>query len=525
MRLAPLLATLLAALCAAAASGCSDVSTRAADRDRPPRPERVSAARAARLPNVIFIYTDDQNLSEFKRRYMPRTFRLLADRGTVFSDFVVATPICCPSRASYLTGSYPHNDGVFSNRGGYSQLRGKYNSLPVWMRNAGYRTVWLGKYLQGYETGVEDPLRAAPGIDDWHASFDPRYYDYELAVNGRSVRYGSRSRDYYTTVLTRLATEVIERQAERRRPLYMNVNNLAPHHGSGHGGRCTDLVVPAPRDRDAYGGAPLPRGPSFDEVDRSDKPRFVQEKKLSQAKLGRLRLLHGCRLASLRAIDREVAAIHTAVKRAGELSDTVFIFTSDNGLLLGEHGLSGKNVPYEEGIHMPLAILAGKRALGGRAVAEAPELTANVDLAPTILDLADAEPCARAGNCRELDGTSLVPLLRGERGAITSNREVLIEGGKGGGDCLYAGIRTPQLSYVEHAEESSDGGCDREARGIELYDLDGSLTGQPDPHQLENLASPAITESRDPAVRAELRRLDGRLAELRRCAGASCLRP
>jgi len=523
MRRAFLLAFALGAL-AAAAGGCGNSDSNAAsDRQRSPRPERVSAAQAERLPNVIFIYTDDQNLADFKPRVMPRTFELLADPGTVFSDFVVATPVCCPSRASYLTGSYPHNSGVFSNRRGYSNLRGKFNTLPVWMRNAGYRTAWVGKYLQGYEGGVDDPLRAPPGIDDWHASFDPLYYDYELAENGEAVPYGSRSRDYYTSVISDIAADVVQRQAERRRPLYMTVNHLAPHHGSGEGGRCSNVVVPAPRDEDAYARAPLPQSPSFDEADRSDKPRFVRDKDLSPEKIERLRLAYGCRLASLRGVDRGIAEIYDAVERAGELANTVFIFTSDNGLLQGEHGLGGKNVPYGEGVRMPLAILAGEEAIGGGAVPRVPELAANVDLAPTILDLADAKPCARPGNCRELDGASLVPLLRGRPGALPAGRQVLIEGGKGGGDCLYAGIRTGELSYVEHARLRPDGTCNREA-AVELYDLGGRLSGRPDPYELENLASPAVRASRDPRVRDALRRLDRRLRKLRRCAGSSCLR-
>ncbi len=526
MRRLVLLSVALAALLASV-SGCGNSDSKAGGmRDRPPRPERVSAAKAEDLPNVIFIYTDDQNRSEFTPRYMPRTFELLADPGTTFSDFVVATPLCCPSRASYLTGSYPHNDGVFSNPRGYSNLQGKFNTLPVWMRNAGYRTAWVGKYLQGYDTGVDDPLQAAPGYDEWHASFDPLYYGYDLADNGESVHYGERPRDYYTSVITGIATDLIEAQAARKRPLYMTINNLAPHHGGGgSAGRCTDLVTPAPRDEKAYARATLPRGPSFNEADRSDKPAFIQEKELPPPKVERLEVAHGCRLASLRGVDRSIAGIYDAVDRAGELSNTVFIFTSDNGIMEGQHAVTGKNIPYGEAVQMPLAILAGKRALGGPAVHRVGGLAANVDFAPTILDLAKAKPCARPGNCRDLDGLSLLPALRGRPESLPADREILIEGGKAGGDCQYAGIRTAGLNYVEHAEPTADGGCDREAAGVELYDLDGRLSGRADPLELDNLLSPTVRGSADPRVRRERVRLDRRLEELRSCSGASCRRP
>ena len=110
----------------------------------PKRVDRVSAAKASKKPNIVFIYTDDQQVSTFKPEYMPKTFRLLARGGTNFSDYVVSTPLCCPSRVTYLTGAYPHNSGVFANRGGYRSLRGKFDTLPSWMRLAGYRTAWVG---------------------------------------------------------------------------------------------------------------------------------------------------------------------------------------------------------------------------------------------------------------------------------------------------------------------------------------------------------------------------------------------
>ena len=97
---------------------------------------------------------------------VPELLKLLKDQGTNFSDYVVATPLCCPSRAQYMTGNYPHNNGVFSNPSGYRNLKDKFNTLPVWMHNAGYRTAWVGKYLQGYDRYAENEFAAAPGIDD-----------------------------------------------------------------------------------------------------------------------------------------------------------------------------------------------------------------------------------------------------------------------------------------------------------------------------------------------------------------------
>lgn len=511
------------AILGAALVACGSGGEEQPDRvERDPRPVPVAARKVADLPNVIFIYSDDQALSDFTPETMPETHDLLVEGGTSFRDFVVATPLCCPSRATYLTGQYPHNTGVFSNRGGYRLLNDKFNTLPVWMRNAGYRTAWVGKYLQGYDMYEEDHYGTpAPGYDIWHATFEPRYYSYGIADDGEQVHQAKKPGDYYTSVITDYATQTIREEAKNQRPLFMTVNNLAPHTGTGQGGRCSNVVVPAPRDEALFKGEQIPRTPSFDEADVSDKPSFVQRRPLTKEKARALDLAYSCRLAALRGVDRGIAEIYDAVERTGELDNTVFIFTSDNGVLQGQHRLGGKNLPYEEGIHMPLAILAGEKAIGGPAAGEVTQLVANVDLAPTILELAKAKPCARPGNCRQLDGSSLVPLLRGEAPeAFGPDREILIEGGKARGDCFYAGIRTPRLVYFEYAEQTSTG-CVRQSE-VELYDLTGSLTGEPDPGQLQNVLSPTNPASNDTTVVNAFERLSRRLTILRACSGRSC---
>jgi arylsulfatase A-like enzyme len=513
------LAVLAAALAACGSGGDADRTERKNAGN--PRPAPVAAKKASKLPNVIFIYTDDQNFADFTPETMPKTHQLLARKGTTFSDFVVATPLCCPSRVSALTGDYPHGTGVFSNRGGYRFIGDKFNTLPVWMHNAGYRTAWIGKYIQAYDLYEDDPYGTpGPGIDIWHATFEARYYDYAISDGKRKQHQAGHPRNYYTSVITDYATQTIRKQAKRERPLYMTVNNLAPHFGTGQGGRCSDVVVPAPRDEKAYAGEKVPRTAAYNEADISDKPPFVPDKAMTKEKVEKLDRAYGCRLASLRGVDRSVADIYDAVKRSGELKDTLFVFTSDNGILQGQHRLGGKNVPYEEGIHMPLVMLAGKNVLPGKSVSKVNELTANIDLAPTILELAKAKPCARPGNCRKMDGRSLVPLLKGGGRKAFANREILIEGGKTRGDCLYAGVRTKDLVYLEHAEATASG-CNRDAE-TELYDLTGKLTGDADPGQLENLTSRVVPASNNADVRQEAERLSRRTKQLRGCDGKSC---
>ena len=474
--------------------------------DRQVKRAPVSAAR--QRPNIVFVYSDDQRASDFKRRFMPRTAKLLGDRGTRFTNFVVSAPICCPSRVGALTGLYPHNSGVFMNRNGYASMRAKASNLGSWMQRAGYRTAWIGKFLQGYQRAVPDPSTPAPGFDGWAVSLRAKYFGWRLFTpRGTIEGAADRSGDYYTDVVSSRAARLVTEQLSRPRPLFMVVNQLAPHKGKGGRGRCGSAAVPAPRDRGRFGGEPLPRPPSFNEEDRSDKVVFPAPGELDRTDVRAYRARYRCRIESLLAMDRGIAAIFRAVERAGELDDTVFVFTSDNGLLLGEHALRGKDIPYEEGIRVPLLLRVPARVLGGPAVRRVDELAANIDLAPTLLELAGARPCVRRGACRELDGRSLVPLLRGRARAWPADRAVMIEGGLKGDACGFRGIRLESEVLLGDVVPGENGGCERSGPP-EYYDL------ARDPYQLENLAAGAPS-----TVRQRVDELEARLDALAACSG------
>jgi N-acetylglucosamine-6-sulfatase len=484
----------------------------------PKAASRLELAELAKLPNVVVVYTDDQNLRDFTAETMPNAWRLFGDGGTVFDDYVVSTSICCPSRITYLTGRYPHNSGVYSNDGGYADLRRPHQTLPVWLREAGYRTAWVGKWLQGYNAPLE---QSAPGFDDWFATnpgtelSPPRFYGYSVGTR-RGVRYqGQASRDYHTDVMTRRATKLIERRGSAARPLYMTVNYLAPHHGRGGTGRCWRSVALSPQDRGRFRDAVLPRTPAFNERDVSDKPESVRRAPLGDSQIATLGKHNRCRLASLGAVDRGIRDIEATLRRVGELDRTVLIFTSDNGLPVGEHRLLDKGEPYEASIHMPFAMRVPSRYLGGlEPVRTVPQLAANVDIAPTILDLARARPCHK-GRCEALDGRSLLPLLSGDPDAWPVDRGILLEAGEHVSPCGFRGIRTTRDVYIERLAGGAGGGCEIQGEP-EQYDL---LT---DPFELENLASPKVPASDDPVIEARRAELASRLQELRRCVGRSC---
>src|SRR5919198_661533 len=225
-------------------------------------------ARAASKgrPNIIVIQTDDQTYRELKPKVMPKTTRLLKRQGTTFTDYIVTTAQCCPSRASLITGQYPHNDGVFSNQDGYDALVNKQSVLPVWLHEAGYRTAHVGKFINGYSRHHHGSV--APGWDQWQTLFSGSteaggYYGYSLSSNGRRVRYGHRNRDYITRVLNRKAVRLVRRDVRRRNPFYLQLDQRAPHVANGNrpGSCARRYPEPDPRDTGLFRHEQLPKPP------------------------------------------------------------------------------------------------------------------------------------------------------------------------------------------------------------------------------------------------------------------------
>jgi len=357
--------------------------------DQLPHTPAAASIRAVGRPNIVLIQTDDQTYKQLTRRAMPNTKRLLARRGTRFTDYIASTAQCCPSRASLITGQYAHNHGVTSNNVGYPGLVDKGNVLPVWLRRAGYRTIHVGKFLNGYERSVEPDSVVPPGWDEWHTVLGSReYYRYNLFVNGRVIHYGHRRRDNITRVLNRAAVTLIKRYVEHPRPLYLQLDARAPHDSRERDpfGRCGREPIPEARDRKVFQRAPLPRPPSYNEQDISDKPPFISAApRLGPAETQEIRKHWRCALGSLRGVDRGVGEVFRAVRAAGELRRTVFIFTSDNGQFYGEHRLkTGKVLPYEEALRL-LAADAASAPFFEKVLRDKDEMRENRQIAASAL--------------------------------------------------------------------------------------------------------------------------------------------
>lgn len=490
----------------------------------PGLPASGAAARgtADEQPNIVLIQADDQTLSQFTTNVMPNTTRLLARHGTTFLDYNATTAQCCPSRASLITGQYTHNNGVTANRVGYPGLVDKGNVLPVWLQRAGYLTMHVGKFMNGYQYYARPPTLVPPGWDQWYSFLgNTRYYDYDVYANGAVVHRGSGPTDNAAQVATRRAVQLIRSWASKAVPIYLQLDQPGPHIAAQRDpfGDCGQAPIPQPRDEGAFKQAQLPRPPSFNERDMGDKPPFLSgAPKLGRAEASKVRRRWRCALASLKGVDRGVAQVYRAIKQAGLLSRTVFIFISDNGQFYGEHRLAkGKVLPYQEALRLPLVIKAPRRYLNGaRAVREVRKPVANIDLAPTILRFAHAPPCPGNGQaCRTMDGRSLKPLLQGSgdwprhRGLLTEYKAVAP--GKYA-TCEFAGILTRGSVYVEHSRvvDPKTSEC-VPADQVERYDL------AQDPFELHNQCFAG-----DPGncpLDSTQSDLESRLGRVRDCAG------
>ena len=486
-------------------------------------PAAHAAAAPPRSPNVIVIQTDDQNRSDLNRKVMPHTTRLLVKNGTKFSHYIVATPQCCPSRASLFTGQYPHNDGVFASAPGYPDLLDKASTLPAWLEAAGYFTVHLGKFMNGYNQSSGSIATPAPGWDQWFTlgGEDASYYGYPVGVDGQQHHYGTKPSSYVTRVLQREALRVIAAHAGGRQPLYLQLDERAPHiaNGGWHpAGICghAQRAIPDPRDVGRFATAILPKPPAFNERNVSDKPSFIRAlAPLSSREVVNIARRYRCRLNALGGVDRTVARLWQALRAAHALGDTIVVYTSDNGTLDGLHRIaSGKVAPYEKSLREPFVIRVPRAYLGVRRRPQITSEVANVDVAPTILDFAGAQPCAPGVGCRTMDGRSLVPLLRRKTPPWTSGRAILTEyrqNGAKNGVCAYSGLQLRQAAYIHYTSVTAGGrrGACKQVNEHELYDLSR------DPWELRNLWPPPAGS---PASRKSAR-LEQLLTKLSDCSG------
>ncbi|HSG45310.1 MAG TPA: sulfatase [Anaerolineales bacterium] len=438
-------------------------------------------------PNIIFILTDDLDFPLMP--YMENTNKLIGDQGATFTNYFVTSSACCPSRASTLRGQYPHNTGILENSPGFEQFYRNGNdetTIATWMKNAGYKNSYLGKYMNLYPAGVKRTY-IPPGWADWHVFLDEGesfYFAYSMNENGKLVRYQKKAEDYSTDVIKNRAMEFIDKYSNKRSPFFIFISLYAPHGPSD----------PAPRHRNIHTDLIYPKSQSFHEEDTSDKPLIIRDLRRTGGifEIEESDALFVKRVQSMLAVDEMVAELVQLLDANGQLDNTYIIFTSDNGFHMGEHSLpSGKMLPYEEDIHVPL-LIRGPNIRPGTIVNE---MASNIDIAPTIVELAGAQIADF------VDGRSFAPFLYATGQQPTIWRQaLLIETGnleRESPVIAYRGVRTGEFIYIEY-----------ENGELEFYDLIA------DPYQLENLASKLDTET--------ISTLHFWLEELKTCKADEC---
>jgi arylsulfatase A-like enzyme len=418
-------------------------------------------------PDIVLILTDDQRYDTLWA--MPIVQDRLVERGIEFTNAFVSNPICCPSRASILTGTYSHSNGVYTNHqnqpyGGFPAFDDR-SSVATWLQDDGYRTALVGKYLNGYGSAY-----VPPGWDHWFTTWDDgAYFDYSANDDGNLRTFGGGPEDYGTDVLARQATEFI-RSTDVGQPLFLY---FAPHAAHGP-------ATAAPADGDAFSRMAPWRPASYDERDMSDKPAYLRRGPMSSTTRATIDRFRRDQYRSLLGVDRAVARILDALRETDRLRNTLVVFTSDNGMLWGEHRWNTKGVPYEESIRVPFVVRFD--ALIDRPSRDE-RMVLNIDLAPTFVDIAGATAGLR------MEGVSLIPLL--ERDRVAWRTDFLMEHLElEYGVPTYCGVHSRRYSYVAYVTGEE-----------ELYDLDS------DPAQLRNVAG-------DPRYAGVIDQLRGRLREL-----------
>ena len=482
-------------------------------------------------PNIVVIMVDDLDTELLEVllffQLMPNLSQHIIERGIRFDESFVTNSLCCPSRASFLTGQYSHNNGVLMNtppNGSVSALRDS-STVATALHNVGYRTGYVGKYLNGYGAwgsvvGAEEPSGpfdsryVPPGWDDWQALVDPttyEVYNYKLSDNGVEVEYGDLESDYQTDVLAQRSVDFITESNFYERgdaPLFLVVNPMAPHVEVCFRPECVigwaGTIRPAPR-HESHPIRSLSFLPgyklSFNETDVADKILWVQDMpKLTAQNISDVTRKYQDRLTSMLAVDDLIGRVVNALRQTGRLDTTWLIFTSDNGYLHGEHRLPEKTYAYEEAIRVPLIIAPprlGQKYSSGR-------IALNIDLAPTLSAIGGADMAHR------VDGRSLVPLMQAPR-RTDWRRRFLVEHWKtpSSNDIpTYSAVRTDlELGLVRNhvwIEYETDG------FETEHYDLNS------DPRQLDSIPANA------PDQKNQQEFLSGILNLLRQCSGDTC---
>jgi N-acetylglucosamine-6-sulfatase len=438
------------------------------------------AAEAGKKPNILFILTDDADVSLLPK--MPQIEKRLVRKGTIFPNAFAPFATCCPSRATILRGQYPHNTGVISNYGTYGGVSAfeaagnDDDNLATRLDAAGYRTGLFGKYLNGYDGGY-----VPPGWDEWHG-WAGSYASRKIYEYGRLNAY-DLSRRHESDILGSKAESFV--RGAKGYPWFAYVAFKSPHNPTYTESEYSDN----------YRDQRYPRSPAFDEADVSDKPKWVRQlPRVSDQDRAAYDRRYRNRLRAMRSIDDAIAGLLGSLRETGQLDNTYIVLWNDNGYHMGQHRIpEGKRTVYEEDVRYPMVI----RGPGVGHGAKDERLVSGTDLMPTFVELAGAP------TPEYVDGRSLVPVLSGSE--LPWRDSLLLEGYDDGfGKKAYV---PPDFKAIRTSDERTY--VQYETGERELYDL------RTDPHQLRSLHD-------EPERAIEEVDLSARLEALKYCSGKEC---
>jgi arylsulfatase A-like enzyme len=438
-------------------------------------------------PNIVFVMTDDMPPDLLTR--MPHVRDRIKAQGLTLSNAYVSQSLCCPSRATILRGQYSHNTGILRNdqpNGGWEDFKGfglEADTVARWVQSAGYRTGFVGKYMNQYDASVKPPYwsywfgRATAQGVSWN----------KVNENGTVIDYRNDPRARIDIERDK-ALGFIDRNTDELSdpPFILFMWPSEPH---------LPAVDYPDRYASLYTNEPLNPKPSFDEADVSDKPQWIRNRpRITDEQRTTLTDWKRNQLRSLRGVDDAVDAILDKLESRGELANTYVIFTTDNGTHMGEHRFwfdnGAKNTPYEEAANVPFVV----RGPGVPAGVSRSHLILNNDLGPTFAQIAGATTPSF------VDGRSLLPVWAASPPA-TWRTAVLNERPPGAAlhaTRIYHAVMTKKYTYVEYASGEK-----------ELYDR------TTDPYQLQSIHQTANSTT--------LTNLHNRLQSLKVCAEASAV--
>ena len=433
---------------------------------------RAGGTAQSGRPNLLLILTDDQQFWTFNERFMPKTTNLLAGRGLRLRGYV-NDPVCTPSRADLLTGRYTHGHGLTSNsgpNGGEDTFRARRldrDTVATRIKAAGYRTAYVGKYMNSYE-GAYVP----PGWDRWFAMVGDHNKEANYTVNSNGdLRTLDRDKHNETREFWRVAKNFVA--SNRSVPWFCYIGIHSPHGPY------------IPLHDHAFDGISLYNAPSRGEENMGDKPAFLRRlPRPSKEDIKGWRKDYEGKVEELQEVDDLVAEVLGALAATGQLDNTYVFFATDNGYMMGEHRIDAKGAPYEEASRTPFVVRGPGVAQGESSSA----LVGLIDLPPTLCELAGASTDG-------FDGRSLVPVLGGTVPA-TWRKHIFVEHFPGR---RFRMLRSDRYVYVEYPGTNER----------ELYDMPN------DPHQLRSV-------HRSPDKQALVSDVSARLEQFAACSGESC---